>query len=219
MAETSGGGAARRRPSDPEASQRQRRASHLADVARRRTTVLAAGGLLLVVLIAVVVGLLSSGGDDKASKRGPSAAERRVAGNRIVVPAAGIAIVRPRRWSGAGRDRAVRLRSPNGGTALTILAPPGAATQKATLDQATEVIRSGLRNVEFLPSPTGQTVAGLPARFARFKAGSVGGAKVEGLLAAVKGKEQTYLVQIVSRVGDPQRVAAQAALNTLRLVN
>lgn len=223
MAKDSGGGSASRRPSDPKPPRGEkdpRRAQRPADIARRRTTAIAAAGLVAALALAGLFGLVVFDGDEdkpEPAKQGPSAAERLVRKNSVTLPGAGIALVRPRGWQSSARGRAVRLRGPKGGTAITVLAPPGARTRQTVLDRATEVIRLGLKDVKFLPSPTNQKVANLPARFARFQAKTPRGVKVEGLLAAVKGKSQLYLVQVVSRTGDEQRVAAQGVLNTLRL--
>jgi hypothetical protein len=179
---------------------------------RRRAVLMAAVGLV----VAVPVTLLVSGDDDGSGEPAPPALP--ALNPTVVARESGISYRVPEGWEAGAVGGTITLSSGDETVQMAIAAPAPAARTGKVLDDALASIRDTYGAVEVNPG-SGRRIGGLPARGAVASARNPAGTELRILVAAMRGRERAYLVEVFTAgAAPPERVAeAQSALNELRL--
>lgn len=177
--------------------------------------------IALMVFVAFVVGVpltivLRDDDDKPASVRPTADAPRLSAG--VKDPGLKVGYRVPKGWKEKKAASAIQLTSNDRSVLVAIAAPAGASERDRVLEDSLASIRTGYNGVEIHPG-SGKKVGGLDAKGAVVVARTKEGGKLRILVAAMKGRKRTYLVEVFTAAGaEPERIAeAQVALNSLRL--
>lgn len=181
---------------------------------RRGAAAVAAALLVVVAAVALVAG---GGSGDEPARTAPAVPLPRAEGV-VDDPGVGVAARRPEGWDADRRRGAVRLVSPDSSVIVAVSAPARAREYERVLDSAVAALRAQYRDVAVRPGD-GRAIARRPTVSAVVSATNARGTDVRVLVAAVRGQEQAYLVEVFAAEGASERrlAEAQTVIGTLQL--
>ncbi|MBA2505325.1 MAG: hypothetical protein H0V29_05195 [Thermoleophilaceae bacterium] len=165
----------------------------------------------------VAIALVAGGGSGDATGGERKATQPKL-GRPFSNASAGIEGRVPRGWSARRARGAIRLRSRDRTTAVSLSSPAPARHGGRILGDSLAAIRAGYDRVS-ASEPAALKLGGLRARSVRVSAVSKQGTRLTALVTTARGKRRAYLVEVFSAVGAPVRrlVEAQRVLNELKL--
>jgi hypothetical protein len=179
----------------------------------------AAAVAVALLAVAAVVALVAGGGSGE-EEEGPPAPVVPVPRAEGVFndPRVGVIARRPEGWDAGRRRGAVRLVSPDRTVIVAVSSPAPAAEYERVLDSAVAALRRQYGDAE-VRAGDGRAIARRPTVSAVVSGTNARGTDVRVLVAAVRGQEEAFLVQVFAAEGaSEQRLAeAQTVISTLQL--